>query len=70
MAKFSRSNESNLKKAYDKYFQKMRKDKKQPMTYYHWKRSGRRAGIGGVRGTTDKQAYLRRSERKRVGLSD
>lgn len=65
-----RSNEKSLKQAYDKYFKNMRSDKKQPMTYYHWKKSGRRAGYGDTRGTTDKQAYLKRSERKRVGLPD
>ena len=65
-----RSNEKSLKQAYDKYFKKMRSDKKQPMTYYQWKKSGRRAGYGDTRGTTDKQAYLRRSERKHVGLPD
>lgn len=65
-----RSNEESLKQAYDKYFKKMRADKKQPMTYYHWKKSGRRAGYGDTRGVTDKQAYLKRSGRKHVGLPD
>lgn len=70
MAKLSRRDDVKVKQAYDKYFKKMRSDNKQPMTFYHWKKSGRRAGYGDTKGTTDKQAYLRRSGRKSVGLPD
>ena len=62
--------EKTLKEAYERYFKQMMSEDKQPMTYYHWKKSGRRAGYAGTKGATDKQAYLRRSERKRVGLPD
>ena len=58
------------KKAYDKYYKEMRAKNKQPMTYYHWNKSGRRSGYGGTKGSTKATARLRRSERKSVDLSD
>ena len=59
-----------LKQAYNKYFKGMRAKNKQPMTFYHWKKSGRRSGYGDTKGTTSQLSRLRRSERKRVGLPD
>jgi uncharacterized short protein YbdD (DUF466 family) len=58
-----------LKKAYDKYFKEMRAKNKQPMTYYHWKKGGRRSTYLGP-GKTLGTARLSRSERKRVGHKD
>lgn len=59
-----------VKQAYQRYYSEMRKEGKQPMTFYHWKKSGRRRGYGGTKGGTRATARLRRSERKRVGLPD
>jgi len=59
-----------LKQAYNKYYKDMRSKSKQPMTYYHWKKSGRRSGYFGVKGTTSQLSRLKRSERKRVGSPD
>jgi len=58
------------KKAYDKYFKEMRAKNKQPMTYYHWKKGGRRQGYLGAQGGTTATAKLRRSERKKLGMKD
>ena len=38
---------------------------KQPMTRYHWGRSGRNAG-----GSTKDTAHLRRKTRKSIGMKD
>jgi len=59
-----------LKQAYNKYYNEMRAKKKQPMTFYHWKKDGRRSGYFGTVGGTTATAKLRRSERKRVGMKD
>jgi len=64
------SEDVKLKQAYQKYYKEMRAKNKQPMTYYHWKKSGRRSGYFGTKGTTSQLSRLRRSERKRVGLPD
>ena len=58
-----------VKKAYDKYYKEMRAEGKQPMTYFHWKKGGRRTTYLGP-GKTLGTARLRRSERKRVGHKD
>ena len=58
-----------VKKAYQKYFKEMRSKNKQPMTYFHWKKGGRRSTYLGP-GQTLETAKLRRSERKRVGHKD
>lgn len=42
---------------------------KQPMTRYHWGRSGRRTGYGVPQGTSE-LAHLRRKERKAIGMKD
>ena len=59
-----------LKQAYQKYFKGMRSKKKQPMTFYHWKKSGRRSGYGDTKGTTSQLSRLHRSGRKKIGLPD
>lgn len=64
------SEKVSLQNAYNKYFKEMRAKNKQPMTFYHWKKSGRRQGYFGAVGGTAATARLRRSERKRVGLKD
>ena len=60
----------SLKKAYQKYYNEMRSKDRQPMTFYNWKKSGRRSGYFGSFGGTQATAKLRRSERKRIGLPD
>lgn len=42
---------------------------KQPMTRYHWERSGRRTAYGAT-GETKATAHLTRKERKSVGMKD
>ncbi len=59
----------SLKQEYDKYFKQMRAKKKQPMTFYHWKKGGRRSTYLGP-GQTLGTARLSRSERKRTGHKD
>lgn len=61
---------ASLDKAYLKYYSGMRSKNKQPMTRYHWERSGRRSGYYGTKGSTMATAKLKRSERKRVGMKD
>ena len=56
--------------AYISYFNLMRKNKKIPMTKYHWEKSGRRAGYGGARGGTSALAKLSRRDRKKIGMKD
>lgn len=75
MAKYKRKDENvspdvAQKQAYQRYYNQMREAGKQPMTFYHWKKSGRRRGYGDIKGSTKATARLRRSERKRVGLPD
>ena len=41
----------------------------QPMTRYHWERSGRNVAYGATGGTTE-LARLRHKERKSVGMND
>jgi len=60
----------SLDSAYHKYFKGMRSKGKQPMTRYHWERSGRRQGYYGAVGGTTATARLRRSERKKLGMKD
>jgi hypothetical protein len=43
---------------------------RQPMTRYHWERSGRRTSYGGATGSTTATAHLRRKERKAIGMKD
>ena len=58
------------KKQYAKYFKEMRSENKQPMTFYHWKTSGREPvyfkGVSKTRG----EAKFKRSDRKRLGMKD
>jgi hypothetical protein len=56
--------------AYISYFNLMRKQGKQPMTKYHWGKSGRTSGYGTARGKTTDLAKLTRRERKKIGLKD
>lgn len=58
------------KKAYDVYYKKMRRDKLQPMTFYHWKKSGRSPTYFKGLKRTRAEAYLGRKTRKRMGLAD
>lgn len=60
----------SLKNAYQKYYSEMRSKDKQPMTFYHWKKTGRRRGYAGTIGGTTATAKLRRSERKKLGMKD
>jgi len=62
--------EVGIKKQYQSYFQKMRKSKKQPMTYYHWKKSGRTPTYFKGTEATRPEAHLRRKQRKTFGLPD
>ena len=64
------SKDIKTKKQYDVYFKKMRKGGKQPMTFYHWKKSGRSpVYFKGLKRTRD-EAHLSRKYRKRLGLPD
>lgn len=58
------------KQAYNEYFKDMRSKNKQPMTFYHWKKGGRRSGYFRSSGGTTTAARLRRSERKKLGMKD
>jgi len=58
------------KKQYDVYFKKMRKQRKQPMTFYHWKKSGRSPTYFKGLKRTKPRAYLSRSDRKALGMKD
>jgi len=60
--------ENALKKAYDEYYQKMRKYGKQPMTYANWLKSGRKGAYYGSQ--MREEAYLSRSDRKALGMGD
>lgn len=57
-------------KQYKSYFDSMRKSKKQPMTYYHWKKSGRTPTYFKGTEATRPEARLRRKKRKTLGLPD
>ena len=57
-------------KSYLSYYDAMRASNKQPMTRYHWEKSGRRRGYMGAKGGTTALAKLTRKERKAVGLPD
>ena len=58
------------KKKYQSYYDMMRKGGKQPMTYYHWKKSGRRPVYFKGTSRTKAEAKLPRKNRKRMGLPD
>jgi len=57
---------------YEKYFRYMQKQRKQPMTFYHWKKSGRTTPYykGLKRKTTRPGAYYSRKDRKAMGMAD
>ena len=58
------------KQQYDKYFKKMRAGRRQPMTFAHWKKSGREPVVfKGISKTRD-EARFKRSDRKRLGMKD
>lgn len=60
--------ENALKKAYDDYYQKMKKANKQAMTYANWRKSGRAGSYYTTR--TREEAYMSRSDRKALGMGD
>lgn len=55
---------------YMRYFNMMRKNKKQPMTRFHWEKSGRKQSYYGSAGGTSQVAKLARRERKKIGMKD
>jgi len=58
------------KQQYEKYFGEMTKAGKEPMTYYHWKQSGRQPTYYKGVSKTRPEAKLRRKQRKRLGMKD
>ena len=64
------SKDIKTKKQYDVYFKKMRKAGKQPMTFYHWKKSGRSPVYFKGLKRTRPEAHLSRSDRKVIGMKD
>lgn len=61
---------SRTKKQYDVYYKKMRRDKLQPMTFAHWKKSGRIPTYFKGMERTRAEAHLSRKHRKRLGMAD
>ena len=56
--------------AYAKEYNARTGSDKQPMTRYHWEKSGRRTSYGGTTGATKATAHLTRKRRKAVGMKD
>ena len=57
-----------LSKQYSRYYQAMRAANKQPMTKFHWEKSGRSGVYYGAK--TSRKAQLSRGDRKAIGMKD
>lgn len=57
-----------LSQRYNKYYKAMRAANKQPMTRFHWEKSGRSGVYYGSK--TRREARLSRSDRKAIGMKD
>jgi len=58
----------NISKQYSGYYKAMRAAGKQPMTKFHWEKSGRKGVYYGSK--TSQKAQLSRSDRKAIGMKD